>query len=202
MTDKTADITETGLSNDFNTVIDNMYLGQASDAIEWNNASMQIASQTGTSYAGLAASGVRAGSSLSDAVLMESATNEAQLQFAQDAKRRSDDNNLASVLNNLAGQKYNIYQNRVGADITRDDAQYLRNSYLEGGHNWNLYQNNKAQLNLKYDYEIDQHTGWNKALNAAGAFFGFGSKALQTGYNTLDTLEKAKAYNVTLGGKK
>lgn len=202
MTDKSADITENALSDDFNTAIDNMYLGQAQDTWQWNSASMQMGASRGNALAGLAASGVRAGSSLSDAVLMESATNEAQLQFAQDAKRRSDNNNLASVLNNLAGQSHNIYQNRVGADITRDNAMYLRNSYLEGGHNWNLYENNKAQINLGYDNEIDKHDGWNEALNAASAFFGFGSKALQTGYNTLDTLNKAKDYTVTLGGKK
>ena len=202
MTDKSADITESALSDDFNAAIDNMYLGQAQDTWQWNSASMQMGANRGNALAGLAASGVRAGSSLSDAVLMESATNEAQLQFAQDAKRRSDNNNLASVLNNLAGQSHNIYQNRVGADITRDNAMYLRNSYLEGGHNWNLYENNKAQIDLRYDNEIDQHKGWNKALNAASAFFGFGSKALQTGYNTLDTLNKAKDYTVTLGGKK
>lgn len=202
MADKSSDITEEGLSNDFNAAIDNMYLGQMQDTMEWNNASMQMGSSQGASYAGLAASGVRAGSSLSDAVLMESATNEAQLQFAQDAKRRRDNNNLASVLNGLAGQKYNIYQNRVGADQTRADALYLRNSYEEGGHNWNLYQNNKDQLDLKYDYEIKQHTGWNKALNGISSFLGFGAKGLQTGYNTLDTLNKAKDYSVTLGGKK
>lgn len=202
MTDKSTDITEKALSDDFNTAIDNMYLGQAQDAWQWNNASMQMGASEGNALAGLAASGVRAGSSLSDAVLMESATNEAQLQFAQNTKRRSDDNNLASVLNNLAGQSYGIYQNRVGADITRDNAMYLRNSYLEGGHNWNLYENQKAQLDLRYDNAIEQHKGWNKALNAATAFLGFGSKGLQTGYNTLDTLYKAKDYTVTLGGKK
>lgn len=202
MTDKSADISETGLSNDFNAAIDNMYLGQLSDTMEWNNASMQIGSQQGASYAGLAASGVRAGSSLSDAVLMESATNEAQLQFAQDAKRRTDNNNLAQVLNGLAGQKFGIYQNRVGADQTRDDALYLRNSYKEGGYNYNLYQNQLQQMQTKKDYELSQHTGANKWLNALGGFFGMGSKGWNAGYNLGETIDEGKSYIKTLKGEK
>ena len=199
MTDKAADITEQGLSNDFNAAIDSMYLGQMQDTMGWNSAAMQMGSSEGASYAGLAASGVRAGSSLSDAVLMESATNEAQLQFAQDAKRRSDNNNLAQVLNGLAGQRFSIYQNRVGADQTRADAQYLRQSFEEGGHNWNLYQNNKDQLNLKYDYEIKQHKDWRAGLNAASAFLGYGVKGFQTGYNFQNAYLNSSLYK---GGTK
>lgn len=190
LTDKSLDITEQGLSNDFNAAIDQLYLGQENDAMSWNAQSMQAESLEGASYANLAASGVRSGSSLSDAVQMESATNAAQLQFSQDAKRRSDDNNLASVLNNLAGNRWNIQQNRIGADIMREDAQYLRNSYLEGGHNWNLYQNQLKSLKTttnyqatELDYEYDYHSGWNAFANSMIAFHTMGAKGFSTGYN-------------------
>lgn len=208
LTDLSADISETATSNDFNTAIDNLYLSLASDAWDWNNAAMQIGSSAGASYASLAGSGVRAGSSVSDAVLMESSLNSAQLQFSQDAKRRQDNNNLASVLNSLAGNKFDIYQNRVGADITRDDASWLRNSFLEGGSNYNIYQKQKELAELRKNQEyarlkesqdsIEDNRGW----KAFASFFGGGSKAASAGYNASTTFFDAVGYKQTkLGGK-
>ena len=156
LTDLGQDIAERSVSNDFNTAIDNLYLSGAQDAWQWNNAAMQAGSSEGAALAGLAGSGVRAGSSLSDAVLMESATNEAQLQFAQDAKRRSDNNNLVSVLNGLAGTQYNIMGERIGADVTRQDALDFVNSYLEGGYNYNIYDNQKQQMETAWKYNRGQ----------------------------------------------
>lgn len=189
LVDLGADITETAVGNDFNAAIDDLYLSQASDTWSWNNAAMQAGSSAGASYAALAGSGVRAGGSLSDAVLMESSLNSAQLQFSQDAKRRSDNNNLGSVLNQLAGNRFNIYQNRYSADVTRDDANWLRNSYLEGGLNYNLYQDNLDIMRIDFenttnklkDYqdEIDK----NRNAKAWTAFFGGASKGASVGYN-------------------
>ena len=190
LTDKSLDVTEKGLSNDFNAAIDQMYLSQTSDTMNWNATKMQQGSAEGASYANLASSGVRAGSSLSDAVLMESAVNASQLQFSQNAKRRSDDNNLA-------GNKWNIQQNRIGADIMRDDAAYLRASYEEGGRNYNLYQNQLEQLKktMKYqttelDYEYAKHSDWNSFMNSQIAMLSLGSKGFSTGYNFGDTWSK------------
>lgn len=198
LTDKSLDVTEQGLSNDFNAAIDQMYLGQEADTMTWNAQAMQSGSSEGAAYANLAGSGVRAGSSLSDAVQMESATNAAQLQFSQDAKRRSDDNNLAGVLNNLAGNRWNIQQNRIGADIMRNDAAYLRNSFAEGGHNWNLYQNSLESLKTTTDYnvaqanyEYEQHAGWNAFANSMIAFHTMGAKGFQTGYSIGNTFQNA-----------
>lgn len=198
LTDESLNVTEQGLSGDFNSAIDQLYLSEEADAMNWNLQSMQAGSAEGSAYSNLAASGVRAGSSLSDAVLMESATNSSQLQFSQDVKRRSDDNNLASVLNNLAGNKWNIQQNRIGADIMREDADYLRKSYLEGGHNWNLYQNQLKSLKTttnyqatELDYEYDYHSGWNAFANSMIAFHTMGAKGFSTGYNIGNTFNKA-----------
>lgn len=161
------DIAERGLANNINAAIDNLYLSQAQDTISWNAQGSDILRQTGAGYAGLAASGIRAGSSLSDAVLMQSAENGAQLQFSQDAKRRSDSNNLAGVLNGLAGGMFDIRQNRIGADTKRfnagllqSDAAYTRNSYLEGGGQWNLYNQKITGINNSYNLsmEIAQNT--------------------------------------------
>jgi len=209
LTDKGLDITEQSLSNDFNATIDQLYLGQQADAYNWNLAAMQAGISEGQAYANLASSGVRAGSSLSDAVAMESAVNAEQLQFAQDTKRSQDDNNLASVLNSLAGNKFDIMSNRIGADETRADASYLRNSYLEGGANWNLYQLQKQEMETTYKYnyeqlqrEKDKHTGWNAFFNGLTAMLSLGAKGAQTGYNLYDMSYKAQNYTTLMGGGK
>lgn len=202
LTDLGQDIAERTLSNDINSAIDNLYLSQTNDAWEWNSAAMSAGANTGNALAQVAASGVRAGSSLNDAILMESATNEAQLQFAQDAKRRSDNNNLASVLNGLAGQKFNIMGNRIGADVTRQNAQDLRNSYLEGGYNYNIYQNQMEQMRLTNNYNLDQLNKEIKKnspnsidfwLNAGTSILTGASNGFQTGYNVGTTYDKIKA---------
>lgn len=206
LTDLGQDIAEQTVSNDINTAIDDLYLSQVNDAWSWNNAAMSAGANTGNELAGLAASGVRAGSSLNDAILMESATNEAQLQFAQDAKRRSDNNNLAGVLNGLAGQKFNIMGNRIGADVTRQNAQDLRNSYLEGGYNYNLYELQKREMKKQRDYQYNalkdekkKHEGVNKFWNALGSAFGLGSKGFSTGYNVAETVYEGMKYRTKIG---
>lgn len=212
LTDQSLDITETAVSNDINTAIDNLYLSQAGNALSWNNAAMQAGSSEGAAYASLAGSGVRAGSSLSDAVLMESAVNESQLQFSKDAQRRSDNNNLGSILNNLAGNQFNIYQNRVGADVTRDNADYLRNSYLEGGHNYNLYSLQKTEMEKTWQYNHDTlqkqkekwwkdgHMSWDAFWTGATNMLSLGAKGASTGYNLYDMSYKAANYTKTIEG--
>lgn len=203
LTDLGQDIAERSVSNDFNTAIDNLYLSGAQDAWQWNNAAMQAGSSEGAALAGLAGSGVRAGSSLSDAVLMESATNEAQLQFAQDTKRRSDNNNLASVLNGLAGTQYNIMGERIGADVTRGNALDLLNSYEKGGYNYNIYQNQKEQMEKTYNYnrgkveDIKKENSWDswEAWAKLGTgILGGASSGYQTGANLYNMAYEAADY--------
>ena len=203
LTDLGQDIAERSVSNDFNTAIDNLYLSGAQNAWQWNNAAMQAGSSEGAALAGLAGSGVRAGSSLSDAVLMESATNEAQVQFAQDAKRRSDNNNLASVLNGLAGTQYNIMGERIGADVTRGNALDLLNSYEKGGYNYNIYQNQKQQMEKTYNYnrgkvedikKANSWDSWEAWAKLGTGILGGASAGYQTGANLYNMAYEAADY--------
>lgn len=207
LTDKSLNIGEQTLSNDINSAIDNLYLSQASDAYSWNQQVMSAGASEGASYAWLAASGVRAGSSLSDAVEMQAATNAELLQFSQDAKRRSDNNNLASVLNQLAGNEFNIMENRIGADQTRQDALDLVNSYLKGGVNYNLYQNQMEQMKLTNTYNLDQlnktiadnsffeNTNGKAWLRMGTSILSGGASGFETGYNLGTTWQNAGGYN-------
>lgn len=202
--DQSLDIGERTLSNDINTAIDNLYLSGASDTWEWNQQAMSAGANEGAAYASIAASGVRAGSSLSDAVEMQSATNAELLQFSQDSKRRSDNNNLGSVLNQLAGNEFNIMENRIGADQTRKDALDLVNSYLEGGANYNLYQNQLDQMKSTNDYNLKQLNKEIKSNSPKSADYWLslgtsiltgGASGFQTGYNLGTTWNEAGGYN-------
>lgn len=216
LSDKGLNISERSLSSDFNTAIDNLYLSQASDLMSYQNAAMQAGSSTGSALASLSASGVRSGSSLSDAVLMQSAVNSEQLQFSQDAQRRSQNNDLGSVLNQIAGNRFGIMQNRIGADLSRADARALRanadyryNSYFEGGHNYNLYKmettglsdDQPGRLKLSYDFnkeqlkkEREQVSGANSFWKGVGAFFGGGASGFKSGYDISTTIYKGINY--------
>ena len=201
LADKSLNNTENAISEDFNATIDNLYLSQAADAYSWNNAAMQSGKSTGAAYSNLGASGIRAGSSLTDAIEMESAVNENQLQFSQDAKRRSDNNNLASVLNNLTGNRISIEQNRWGIDYQRSEAWHLKNSYEVGGHNYNLYQNQLKNLETSNDYnmaninyEIGQHSGWNAFWNAFIKLNTGGAQGFTTGYNIGQAFQQGSEY--------
>ena len=207
LTDLSQDVAEKTLANDFNTTIDNLYLSQEQDTLGWNTSAMQSGSSEGSAYANIAGSGVRAGSSMSDAVLMESAVNSSMLQFAQDSKRRSDNNNLASVLNGLAGNEIGIMANRIDADRKREDALNLVNSYLKGGTNYELYKNNLAQLgnwqaqqSNKLHQQYAEHSGWSAFGNAFLALHTGGAQGFQTGYQVGDTVTKATKYKSTVGG--
>ena len=209
LADKQVDLTENSLSSDFNAAIDNIYYAQEGDAYNWNLQALSNASSEGTAYANIAGSGIRAGSSLSNAVLLESAINEGQLQFAQDSKRKSINNSLVNVLNELAGHKADITSNRTMIDRQRSNAAYLENSFNAGGKNYNLYQNQLEQLKTTNDYNsaalqytIDSFSGGNAALKVATAAMSQGAVGFQTGYNLGNTIKDSYRKNYGYKGNK
>ena len=187
------DITESSVSQDINATIDSLYLSQNQNVLDWNIQAMGAGKSAGASLAGLAGSGIRAGSSLSEAVEMESAVNSQQLQFSQDAARRTESNQLGKLLTNLAGYKVDIYGNRVEADTTRQNALDLVNSYAEGGSNYNIYKNNLDQMEESWRYnrkkiqdEIDDR---NSFWGGFKAFFGGMAQSYVDGKNITDMVK-------------
>ena len=154
--------------------------------------------------------------------MLESAANSEQLNFSQEAKRRSDSNNLSAVLYGLAGNKAGIYGNRYGADLTRSNADYLINSFLEGGSNYNIYQQRLKSLkdnylsqkdSLLYEQEkysnYDRNGNWtgNRNWNMLSAFFTGGAAGAKTAYG-LYTVGKNEGifgdnpnYKISIGGE-
>lgn len=205
ISDKGLDVSERSLSNDFNSEIDNLYNAAYADTFNWNDAAMQADQQKGNALAQAAASGVRAGSSMSQSIELQSATNAAQLQFQQDAQRSSYDNALNKMINGLAQGKVDIWQNREVTDVKRDNAIELFNSYEEGGAAWNVYDMKKRHMAEQKDQainqlkeDLDSYTGNSFGRWLSGAF-GMGSSLFSTGSSIAQSINWGKTYNGYFG---
>lgn len=144
--DDQMNLAELFTAENFNNQFDALRLGQEADALGWNVQAMQNASQEGNELSNMAASGARS-SSMETAVDLEASVNAQTLQLQEDQQRAQEQIGLSNLFGNLAENTANI-QN------TRTDAMDLRNSYLEGGNQWKLYQNNRNNLNADYDAAI------------------------------------------------
>lgn len=179
--DTTTNFKENDLSNSFNTELDNLINQQEAEAFGWNVQAMQNGVQTGSELANLANSGIRSGSSLSNAVEMESAVNSAQLQLQEDSARKSESNMLGNLFNGLGSGQFDIWNNR-------DNADYTRSSWNEGGDQWNLYQKRRANTELTYDQKLaqldydynDYMSDKSRRRRVFGNAFGFANKIMNT----------------------
>ena len=148
--DAQSTMNENLVSTDVNNSLDSLQLEQVAEGFSYNQQAQQIASNTGNELSNIAASGIRAGGSLSDAVKLEQAQNNAQLQLTQDMQRQNNDLQLSNV---LAGLNNNLF----GIQADRTDARDLRDSFSEGGYQYQKYQ-------LAYE---NTEAGYNKSIKDA-----------------------------------
>lgn len=198
MTDAAQDLNEGMLSADYNNTVEGLNAEQKSNVFDWNTELMAIENAYSNSLAKNAASGIRAGSSLDQAVDLEKAVNNAALQNKEDIARAQFKTQLQGLDNNLAQGKFNIWTNRENADWQRDDAAKLRNSYLEGGSQYELFKQQQGIRDLQYkntrnnlNKEIDhiEKWGWVDSLTS---FFTWGSQSAATTANYVESYNNWK----------
>lgn len=185
------------LSDQFNAGIDQLQAEQEANLFNWNNALASIGANTGNELAAAANSGTRAGSSLSQAIDLEAAANSAALSLQISNAERQQKITLQNLYNqNMSGQN-SIWQGRVGADQNRYDATDLRNSYEEGGMNWQLQQDKLNTLRLNYHQNksalVRQYNKNNrdKGRNTFAAFFGTQGNDFNGALNVWNTANNA-----------
>lgn len=185
------------LSDQFNAGIDQLQAEQEANLFNWNNALASIGANTGNELAAAANSGTRAGSSLSQAIDLEAAANSAALSLQISNAERQQKITLQNLYNqNMSGQN-SIWQGRVGADQNRYDATDLRNSYEEGGMNWQLQQDKLNTLRLNYHQNksalVRQYNKNNrdKGWNTFAAFFGTQGNDFNGALNVWNTANNA-----------
>ena len=146
-TDAQSTMNESLTSTDVNNSLDNLQLAQIAEGFSYNQQSQQIASNTGNELSNIAASGIRAGGSISDAVKLEQAQNNAQLQLTENVQRQNNELKLSNI---LAGLDNNVF----GIQADRTDARDLRDSFSEGGYQWKKYQLAYQNAESQYDQAI------------------------------------------------
>lgn len=195
--EKQTNLAEKNAGLDFNQNIDLMQLQADSDIFGFNTAAIQGGQSTGNALANTAASGIRAGSSLSDAIDMEAALNSQQLQLAENQTNAQMDINLNSLLNNLQNQRFGIANNRANILLNakeissiRNEASYWANAYNEGGDYYKINQQKikniengrdrqLGDLQFKYDEFTREDNRIKRVLkdtfNIGGAFNNYGT---------------------------
>lgn len=147
--DEQVDFSEGIVSDDFNAQIGQIQLGQENELAGWNLSAMSAGASEGDALSQAAASGVRSGSSMSEAIDLQSAVNSWQLQMAQDTSRAVASENLRSA---TAG----LNESAFGFQVNRDAANYLRDSFEAGGSEYELYKTTRQNRVDEYQDAIDE----------------------------------------------
>lgn len=180
--DEKSTMNEKLVSQDTNNQIEQIQLNQEKEALDFNNAAINNGQNVGNALSDMGSSGVRAGSSLAEAVDLQKSLNAVQLQNQEDISRKSDQIALANVLNNLQG-------NRFGIQADRTDAYDTRMAYEEGGDIHDIYKLQRKQQSDNFDYginelnrqyaDLDQNGFW----YVLGGMFNGGQTGVQIGGN-------------------
>lgn len=174
--DRRSDFNEGYIAENANSQFDMLAASQEQEGLEFNMEAMQAGSQRGSGLAQLAASGTR-GSSVADAIDLESAVNAAQLQAKEDYSRASTDYNINNILRSFNNDVFTLQENRT-------NAMDLRNSFKDGGFNQRKYALNRKGLEKQYNRQIDDlKDSWSNTLSE---FFG----GAQQGYSLGSGIEQ------------
>lgn len=187
--DRHSTLNERIVSDDVNNQIYALALAQQQEGLAWNNEAISAGQSEGSSLAALSASGTRS-SSMQEAVEMQAAQNAAQIQAGEDSQRASDQYSLVSLLNNTQNNVFNLQTDRT-------TAYDLRQSYEEGGSNYEKFSLNKKNINESYAYDIDSVNDQIDSLkntsfwDTVSSFFGGASSGWSIGSSLGDAASQA-----------
>lgn len=199
--DKILDTEEKTASNNFNMGVSELQLEQENNVFSWNNALASIGANEGNELAAIANNGIRAGSSLSQAVELEAAANSAQLSLEMNNADKQQKWTLQNLYSQNKQAQTGIWKGRVKADQNRFDALDLRNSYEYGGSKWWENQYKLDELKLNYNQQKDKLTRlYNKNTNNYGwgiisSILTAGNKGFESGLNLYNTASNGGKYN-------
>lgn len=147
--DKQMDFSERALSDSFNTQIGQLQINQMLNGLAYNAQSVSMGQQKGSELAAMAGNGTRAGSSLSQAVEMEGAMNAYSMQMQQNAQRQGDKLGINQALRGVQSSMFDIGN-------ARNDADYLRGQYEQGGNKYALMENQLGNFLSNYNLGANQ----------------------------------------------
>lgn len=177
---------ESTLSDNISAQTAMLNLEQAMSGLSLNTSETELGQSYGASLASMSSNGTRS-SSLNQAVEMQAALSTAQIESQKEAGRNSYDFSLKNIIDSMANGVFDI-------QTSRDDTNYLRNSYEAGGAAYESYQANLTYLNDQAKLEkrrlADSFKDWqdntglrylNAIFNGATTGFNATTKVLATG---------------------
>lgn len=208
--DKQTTLDEQYVSNSFNNQFKQLQAEQSGNAFEWNQQAMAIGQNEGNELSRAAASGTRAGGSMSQATELQTDILNKEFQNAQNLTRLNNELRIYNLFNTLNKNVNDIQGSRYDADFMRDNAGFyradaldLRNSYLEGGSKYNLHQQKKKNYtdsfnNYMNDLQADIDTNFSggyRFKRALTSFFGGANEGLRTGREWENVFQNAWGNN-------
>lgn len=208
--DKQTTLDEQYVSNSFNNQFKQLQAEQIGNAFEWNQQAMAIGQNEGNELSRAAASGTRAGGSMSQATELQTDILNKEFQNAQNLTRLNNElktynlfNTLNKNVNDIQGSRYDADFMRDNAGFYRADALDLRNSYLEGGIKYNIFQQEKKNAKDRFEAAIDdlnkdintiQDNGY-RIRRGLSNFFGGFNEGLRTGREWENVFQNAWGNN-------
>ena len=206
LTDKQTTLNEQYVSNSFNNEFKQLQAEQASNLFDYNNQAMAIGQNEGDQLSAIASSGTRAGGSATQATALQTNALQNEFQNAQNLTRLNSElktynlfNNLNKNINDIQGKRYDADFMRDNAGMYRINANDLRESYSEGGYEYQIYQQKKKMKTTEYEKSYEDYTYGINQLNDNGyrfrrgmtAFFGGMSEGLRTGQQLQSVYDNA-----------
>lgn len=177
VSDMQMDRAEVQTSKDFNQQIGEIALGQEGLGNAYNQQLVGMGRSEGNALAVAAASGIRSGSSLSKSIELESSMNAMQLQNQQDMQNRSDAMRINQAINSLGNAQF-------GIGLERENADYTRALYEEGGLMFKNYQLSKTQQNEAYLRKLNNlQNMYQGYVNDIESKYNRNLQSVQDGYN-------------------
>jgi hypothetical protein len=181
MADYALDRQGTQLETAFNGFVGDFNYGQEAQAMENQAARMGAGGSFGGAWSDTGYSGVRTGSSNYEALAQEEDLYQQQFTLALEGQRRAGESQLRDAFTAFDN---NLYEISAG----RGEAEYLRQSFREGGSQYGAYQdqmltmqNERKRINESSDFALDNASLG--PLDYLTAFLGGGAGGFQTGAN-------------------
>jgi hypothetical protein len=135
-------------AKELNSQLDVLRATQQSYADSFNQSQVSSGRDYGDALSAAASSGTRS-SSMNTAIELDKATNSSQLMSSQKLANAEISGQYSNYLLENAKNTFALQQ-------SRDNSNYLRNLFKEGGKEYNLYQNSLKTLNSQYLWAIDE----------------------------------------------
>ena len=196
--DEATTLAEAVMGKNASNALQQMGLGQEADALQYNEAAINAGTSEGSAYNSISGAGTRGSSSL-QSVEMQSELQAQNLQTQEDIDRKNSDLTLASAMTSMNQGAFDL-QNK------RSAAKDLRDTFNEGGDQYNLYQKHRSNYIADVQENIDKLNentkwGWDDTLGVLTGGISGASSGYEIGSQADDFAKNWNQYKLERNAK-